>query len=101
MEFMPTAERFYSTLILALRITLPHLSVSSTMNFPKSERDIDFGTLPISDNRAMNGKASINFAVELVDDLGRRVLGRDYTIPYGCLVARNKLAHSRDVRQRL
>ena len=34
MEFQPGGERFYPALILAARITLPHFSVSSAMNFP-------------------------------------------------------------------
>jgi hypothetical protein len=34
MEFQPAGGRFYPALILAARITLPHFSVSSAMNFP-------------------------------------------------------------------
>src|SRR5712671_2601733 len=38
----------YSALMLAARITLPHLSVYSTMNLPKSAGIIGIGTLPRS-----------------------------------------------------
>jgi len=34
MEFHPAGGRFYPALILTARITLPHFSVSSAMNFP-------------------------------------------------------------------
>jgi hypothetical protein len=36
----------YSGLILAARITLPHFSVSSSMNFPNSAGVIDIGATP-------------------------------------------------------
>jgi hypothetical protein len=39
--------------MLATRITVPHFSVSSTMNLPKSAGVIDFGTLPTSAKRAV------------------------------------------------
>jgi hypothetical protein len=42
-----------SGLTSAARITLPHFSVSSAMNLPKSAGVIDFGTLPTSAKRAI------------------------------------------------
>ena len=48
------AEGAYSALMmLAARMTLPHFSVSSAMNLPKSAGVIDFGTLPTLENCAM------------------------------------------------
>src|SRR5690242_1758028 len=42
----------YSGLMLAARITLPHFSVSSAMNFPSSAGVIGIGTAPMSANCA-------------------------------------------------
>jgi hypothetical protein len=50
-EYLGRAD--HSALMLAARITLPHFSVSSTMNLPNSTIVIDFGTLPTWANRAI------------------------------------------------
>src|SRR5262249_16921657 len=46
-------------------------------------------------------KARVDHRVELVDDLGRRVLWCADTEPETRFVARHKLSHGRDVRQRV
>jgi hypothetical protein len=43
------------------------------------------------------GERGIDLSVELVDDLGRRVLGRADSLPAAGLVARHKFADGRDV----
>jgi hypothetical protein len=40
MEYAPRAHRPHYGLMLAARITLPHFSVSSAMNFPNSEGEL-------------------------------------------------------------
>src|SRR6266700_2999289 len=47
------------------------------------------------------GEAGIGLLVELLDNLGGRVLGRAEAIHEARLVARDELAHGRNVRQRL
>src|SRR5215813_3276455 len=47
------------------------------------------------------GETSVDLAVELGDDFGRRVPGRTNAIPCARLVALHELAHGREVRQRL
>ena len=47
------------------------------------------------------GEGGIDFAVELVDDLSRRFLGRADAVPIARLIARKELADGRDVRQRV
>src|SRR2546427_236221 len=47
------------------------------------------------------GEAGIGLLVELLDNLGGRVLGRAEAIHEARLVARDELAHGRHVRQRL
>ena len=47
------------------------------------------------------GEAGVDLLVELVDDLGGRVLRRADAEPGARLVARHEFAHGRDVRQRL
>src|SRR6266581_2836423 len=42
------------------------------------------------------GERRIDFLVELVDDLGRRVLGREEAKPSARLIARNEFADSRN-----
>src|SRR5215471_13921295 len=70
---LPTAERFSATgvtehwiglpgqsaLMLAARITLPHFSASSSMNFPNAADVIDIGSTPKLASRAfMRGSAA-------------------------------------------
>src|SRR5262245_54575301 len=43
------------------------------------------------------GESGVNLVVQLVNDAGRRVLGRDDAEPAGRLVDRNKLTDSRNV----
>src|SRR5262245_10037032 len=74
-----TADRPQSTLMLRARITLPHFSVSSAMNLPKS----------------------LDLAVNLLDDFGRRGLWCADALPIARFVAWHELSHGRDVRQRL
>src|SRR5262249_47449581 len=47
------------------------------------------------------GEASVDFLVELIDDLRRRVLGYADAIPVARLITRQELTHGRDVRQRV
>src|SRR5262245_31841671 len=47
------------------------------------------------------GEAGVNCLVELVDDLGGRVLGNADAIPEARFVARQELSHGRDVGQRV
>src|SRR5262249_31775121 len=47
------------------------------------------------------GKASVDLLVELLDYLGRRGLRCADAVPAGRLIARHKLSHGRDVRQRV
>ena len=55
-KFMAPAGRSYPGLMPANLITLPHLSVSSDMNFPKSADVIDIGSAPKADKpRLDNG----------------------------------------------
>src|SRR5262249_36644828 len=46
-------------------------------------------------------KASVDLLVELLDNLGRRGVWRAEAVPITRLVARQKLTHGRDVRQRV
>src|SRR5262249_58899988 len=46
-------------------------------------------------------ESAVGFLVELLDDVSWRVLGRTDAVPTARLVARHKLSHRRDVRQRL
>jgi hypothetical protein len=94
----------HSARILSARIALPHFSVSSATNLPKSVGVIDIGT-PAYSSKSRNylwiGECRIDFFLELVDNFGRRALRRDQTIPHACLIARYKLTDGRDVGQRL
>jgi hypothetical protein len=66
-----------SALMPANLLTLPHFSVSSAISRPKSPELIGIGSVPNFDEPWYQlgiGKASIDLFVELLDDLGRRVL---------------------------
>jgi hypothetical protein len=54
MEYRGGDDRPYSALMPAARITLPHFSVYSTMNFPKSVGELANGSPPKSTSRALN-----------------------------------------------
>src|SRR6516162_3815839 len=57
---------YYSALMFAVRITLPHLSVSSTMNLRKSPADPISAVAPRSESRALIlGSASAAFVSRL------------------------------------
>src|SRR5712671_594928 len=47
------------------------------------------------------GEARIDLLVELVDNFGRRVLRRGHAVPPARFVARDEIAHGRDVRQHI
>ena len=53
MEYSGGDERPQSGLMLAARITLPHFSVSSTMNLPNSAGVIGIGRPPKSASRSV------------------------------------------------
>jgi hypothetical protein len=68
---------FYSGLMLAARINLPHFSISSAMRILKSAGEpgshaAEVGELSL---QLGIGEASIDFLVELIDDLTRRFRG--------------------------
>ena len=80
--------------MLAALITLPHFSVSSAMSLPKSAGEPASTVPPRSASRALHlgvGEAGVDLLVELVDDLGRRVLGRANAVPGARLVARHEI----------
>ena len=90
--------------MLTARITLPHFSVSSAMNLPKSAGETDEHRAAQVGKPRLHfgiGEASVDLLVELVDDLGRRVLRCADAEPGARLVARHELAHGREVWQRL
>ena len=67
----------------------------------------EIGWRPLKDRCAQGGKSrldlgisegGIDFLVELVDDLGRRVLGNADTVPAAGLVVRHKFAQGWNVR---
>ena len=69
----------HCALMLAARITLAHFSVSSAMSFPNSAGEPASTVLPKVGKPRLHlgiGEGGIDLLVELVDDLGRRVLGR-------------------------
>jgi hypothetical protein len=80
--------------------TLAHFSVSSTISLPKSAGEPTSGVPPRSASRA-SILGSARPALILVDDFDRRALGRADAVPDARLVAWQKLAHSRYVRQRV
>src|SRR6516225_6037314 len=77
-------------------ITLAHFSVSSAISLPKSTGEPESGVPRLE--RGI-GEAGVDLLVELVDDLGRGLIGRTNAHPQAGLVARNKLADDRNVRQ--
>ena len=91
-----------SGLMFAVRTTLAHFSVSSTMNLPKSAGEPGNAAAPRSVNRAFSlgiGEAGIDLPVEFLDDLGGRVSRRADASPGARLVTRHELAHRWNVRQ--
>jgi hypothetical protein len=67
---------------------LPHVSVSSAMNFPNSAGVFDIGSTPKHKPRLYNGisRDGVDLFVELVDHLGRCVLRRTDAVPLARLV---------------
>src|SRR6266540_776237 len=89
--------------MLAARITLPHFSVSSAMSLPKSAGEPASTMPPRSAMRFDRGvgEAGIDLPIELVNNVGGRVLGRADAEPLARLIARHEFSHSWDARQRL
>ena len=97
------ARADHSGLMPANLTTLPHFSVSSAMSLPKSAGEPGSTVPPRSASRALilgSARAGVDLLVELVDDLGGRVLGRADADSSARLVARHEFADGRDVRQR-
>src|SRR5262249_4534852 len=95
--------RRYSGLMLAARITLPHFSVSSAMNLPKSAGVIGIGRPPRSASRAFivgSARAAGVSPFRLSTVGAWCILGHADAMPRACLVARHKITHGRDVGQR-
>src|SRR5262249_13817302 len=81
--------------------TLPHFSVSSAMSLPKSAGEPESAVAPHLASRAcILGSDSVDFRVELLDDLGWRVARRADAGPEARLVAGHEFRHRRDVWQR-
>jgi hypothetical protein len=80
--------------MLPARITLAHFSVCSAMSLPKSSGERKRRRAQVGEPRfhLRVGERRIDFHVELLDDPGRRVLGRAETGPEARLVARQELA---------
>ena len=91
----------HSALMLAVRMTLPHFSVSSATNLPKSAGEPASAVAPHSARRAatLDRQARIDRFVERADDLGRQAFRRRHAGPEVCLVSRHGRGHRRDVRQ--
>src|SRR5262249_39072987 len=90
--------------MLAARITLPHLSASSAMNFPNAADVIDIGLTPKPASRAsMRGSAGnrVDLLVELVDHLSGGLFRRTDPIPLARLVARHEVGQGRNIRQHI
>src|SRR5262249_1290433 len=76
----------------------------SAMSLPKPAGENVSGVLPKIGELRLHlgiGKARVDLPVELVDDLGRRALWYARAVPRAHLVALDRLAHGRKVRQRL
>ena len=85
----------HSALMPADLITLPHFSVSSAMSLPNSAGEPASTVPPRSASRALNfgiGESRVDLLVELIDDLGRRVLRSADAEPCARLVARHEFA---------
>ena len=91
----------YSALMLAARITLPPLlgflgdQLSKLGGRERRHIATDVGKPRL---QLGIGERGVDLPVELVDDLGRRILGRAEAIHRACLVARDELTDGRDVR---
>jgi hypothetical protein len=91
MEYLRRYRSGYSALMLAARITLAHLSVSSAMNLPKPAGDsAKHRATEVGDPRLQLrvGKARIDLVIEFVDEFVRRALWctRVWTNPVDALV---------------
>ena len=92
----------HSGLMLAVRITLPHFSVSSAMSLPKSEGEPAITVPPRSASRALSWGSARAALISLLS-----LLTISAGVPEGPptpyqpleLVARHELVHRRHVRQ--
>src|SRR5262245_21316921 len=82
--------------------TLPHFSISSAMSLPKSATE-PASTMPprVGKPRLQLGisEPRIDLAIELINDLGRRVFGRTEANPLARLETRHEIANGRDIRE--
>ena len=101
---MECRRRDHSGLMPANFTTFAHFSVSSAINLPKSAGDPANGTSRRVGKALPHlgiGKSGVDLSIEPVDYVGGRGFGSDNPIPTVCLIARQKFAHGRDVRQNL
>src|SRR5204863_6175065 len=80
----------HSGLIWAVRMTLPHFSVSSAMTLAKSAGEPGNAVPPMSANRALifgSARPALTSLLSRVDYLGRSVPGRADAVPRACLIA--------------
>ena len=100
----PAATPTHSGLMFAARITLPHFSVSSAMNLPKSAGEPESTVPPRSAIRALilgSARPALISLLSLSTISTGVFLRRADAEPCAGLVARHEFAHSREVRQRL
>ena len=84
----------------ATLITLLHFSVSAARCFPKSDGEPANEMEPSLRKPSLElgiGEARVDFGVELIDYPAWCAFGRAYAIPSTRLIARQKIANSRDV----
>src|SRR5262249_38769281 len=97
-ETLWNAGRDHSGLILAVRMTFAHFSVSSAMNLVKSAAEPPNAMPPSSASRAF-GKRRINPVVELIKNLRGRGLGKANAVPRTRIIPRYEFAHTRHFRK--
>src|SRR6266481_506024 len=92
----------YPALMLAARITLAHLSVSSARSLPKSADAIDTATLPRSARCDLNpesARAALTCLLSLSTMSAGRVFGCAKAAQQGHFVARQEIPNGRQVGQ--
>jgi|SRR6516162_1772127 len=102
LEYRRGDNQAYSGLMLAARITLPHFSVSSAMNWPKSAGDSAKGVPPRSASRAFtlgSARPALISLLSLLTISAGVFLGRQALARGARLGPRHELAHGRDVWQ--
>jgi hypothetical protein len=89
-------------LIPAVRITLPHFSISAATCAPNSVGLIVSGAAAVGEAcpHAVIGEALVRLAIEPLDDLDGRAFRRAEPHPALRRVAQHGLAHARHIRQR-